>query len=782
MMNKRFLTQSISCALITTSVFGALSYSFERNEPKKIDLNGFKNALTNIEHFSNQNQGLVATRVSKNVTDVIVATIEKEVKKKISASRIKIVKDLALKKSEEKYIVVNKNWNEIKPSFPEATLLVDSVSLVSSAPLSTNEFKQYEINNSEMISLKRFYSEMINIECFASSVIPQLNIENKKDLKEIEANVAVEKDDLDMLGYSKAEPEKNLDSPKFSAAKEALNSEDIVSNDYTTNTEAESVPTSATSYMEASENNNDIEKIEANIAVDMTETEDEVKLTQSAVIANSAPIETRAQVVDEVDDLVMFDYSKAAPKKIFNSPISSTVKEVIKREIHSETVSDSKVNARMNIQNHKLKFETTMDTQALKEAMNNEDRVVYDYTTKSQAAPVPSIENAFMGSLEKNNDVEMTTLKLRAKEINMGTHSVRMATGFEFVPDYERSERVDDQAIGEIKFDYSLEKSMSIQTGVVQSLGNIPTRVEIDLLRSEMTVPLINEEGIQKYLEKRSLNIVGSLIMVAIDESIQDVELDREYQGKIYLNKNFKTLPSGSGASYIMILGVSPGNVMLRYLLSNNESSQKIIYLGDGEMYYEDPIFKEGKREVYNFSTRSLLGKKVKELNIQADKVGFFGAKVSSKKKALSAYEINVPTIVENERKYLEFKHLDSTLYVGTQNVNEIEVPGQDFINKVLEQKDMKNLGQRCLIQINLSKDIRDVKANGKNKQGEMFVELNYLDNDGNFSNETPELAEKIFIGGDQEGLIGIRVDYTDGSTGFLKSYCSEGSYLVEQL
>lgn len=717
-MNKRFLTQSISCALITTCVFGALSYSFERYEPKKIDLNGFKNALTNIEHISNKNPVFAPTRISKNVTEVIVSTIEKEVKKKISASRMRIANNFSPKKPEQKFTIVNKNWNEIKPSFPEATLLVDSVSLVSSAPsaesLGSNEFIQYEINNNEMISLKRFYSDMINVEYFANSEIPQFQIEN---------------------------------------------------------TIVES-------------------KVEADIAIDMNQMEDAVKLTQSADIANNEPVETKSDVAKEVanetieneDDLLMFDYSKASTKKIFNAPISSAVKEAIEREIHTEQANGSNVVAKVTIQKPKLKFETTMDTQALKEAMNNEDSVIYDYTTKTQAAPVPSIANAFLGSLEKKNEVEMTTLKLQAKEINMGTHSVRLATGFEFVPDYERSERMDDQAIGEIRFDYSLDKSMSIQTGVVQSLGNIPTRVEIDLLRSEMIVPLINEEGIQKYLEKRSLNIVGGLIMIAIDESIQDVELDREYQGKIYLNKNFKTLPSGNGASYIMILGVSPGNVMLRYLLSNNESSQKIIYLGDGEMYYEDPIFKEGKREVYNFSTRSLLGKKVKELNIQADKVGFFGAKVSSKKKALNAYEINVPTIVKNERKYLEFKHLDSALYIGTQNVNEIEVPGQDFINKVLAQKDMMALGQRCLIQINLSKDIRDIKANGKNKQGEMFVELNYLDNDGNFSNETPELAEKVFIGGDQEGLIGIRVDYSDGSSGFLKSYCSEGSYLVEQL
>ena len=93
----------------------------------------------------------------------------------------------------------------------------------------------------------------------------------------------------------------------------------------------------------------------------------------------------------------------------------------------------------------------------------------------------------------------------------------------------------------------------------------------------------------------------------------------------------------------------------------------------------------------------------------------------------------------------------------------------------------VSSLRDRCVVQLNLSKDIREIKSSGKNKNGEMFVETNFLDKDGNFSNES-EMAEKVFIIGDMSGQFGVRLDYTDGTTDFLKTFCSEGTYLVEQL
>lgn len=503
------------------------------------------------------------------------------------------------------------------------------------------------------------------------------------------------------------------------------------------------------------------------------------EITASDLATNANPIN---------DELVVFDYSEKEAiletpkmKKIFDAPISNTVKEAIERAVHKSPV--------MAMNTHKKKFAAntteTSSLESLEKVMEDEDNLVFDYSQNAQSAvtkkDVASEISAFTDAEAPDTTAQVEFI-IKAQEINLNTLKSRKAYGYEFVPDYDRSERTDDQATGEIKLGYSLAKNMNTQTGIVQSQGMIPTRVELNLAKKGMNVPLLNEVGIQKFLEKKQADVVGNILMVAVDPSIFDVEIDSDHQFKIFLSEKFKLMDTQANASYVLFLGVKTGNVSLRYLLANKESAQKVVYVGDGQMYFEDPDFVNTQREIYNFTTRNLLGRKVKELNIDGSDVSFLGTKTTAKKKALNAYEIKVPEMVDNSRKYLEFKHLGNSLFVGTENTTAIEIPGKDFIGKVLEVNELSELGSRCMVQLNLSKDLRDIKASGKNMQGEMFVEATFLDNDGNFSRDNSELSEKVFLSGDMEGLFNVRLDYTDGSTEFLKTFCSEGAYLVEQL
>ncbi|HLW56518.1 MAG TPA: hypothetical protein VKY27_03980, partial [Bacteriovoracaceae bacterium] len=64
------------------------------------------------------------------------------------------------------------------------------------------------------------------------------------------------------------------------------------------------------------------------------------------------------------------------------------------------------------------------------------------------------------------------------------------------------------------------------------------------------------------------------------------------------------------------------------------------------------------------------------------------------------------------------------------------------------------------------------------------------LDQDGKFYDSVGPKSNKIIILGEnfgpidqsQDGKVNIKIDYLDGSTRFLSSYCSPNTYLVEQL
>lgn len=520
--------------------------------------------------------------------------------------------------------------------------------------------------------------------------------------------------------------------------------------------------------------------------------QDEVKIIQPSAERKETPEE---KPEEKNDEMVVFDYSNMAEpvsgtvaekkimdEKLYERPLSSTVKEAISRELSkSPTEKIAQAPAKKELLN-------TVEIDDQKIELESEENIVYDYSkNKPEMKGSPTKENEIESAISAftnpaKAEEQNTQFTIKAKEINLNTHRISVASAFEFVPDYERGDRADDQASGEINFGYSLNGKMNTQTGVIQARDVITTRVELNLgLVNGIEIPLINEEGMQQFLINQGLAAEGNLILLSLDSSVVDTEIDSKFDQRFYFDRTFKLLTNNTDASYVMYAGVKNGNIMIRYLLDNKESAQKIVYVGEGEMYFERASFIKSNRETYTLTTRNLLGQKNKELIIDGNAISFFNTNHAAKKKALNAYEIKVPTMASGMRKYLEFKHLKNNIFVGTSGQKEIEIPSNEFIAKVLEMNEVDALKERCVVQLNLSKDIREMKVSGKNKSGEMYIETNFLDKDGNFSKDS-EMSEKAFIVGDMEGQFGVRFEYTDGSSEFLKTFCSEGTYLVEQL
>ena len=718
MMKKSLFVKTFTGLITTTLVAGAFTYSSDRFQPKKVDFQAFRNASANIQ-FLAQKSEIKKDAVVTDVTSRIVKSIEKEIKSKILRTRYSMIpKKVVIAKS-----VVAKNWNDIRPEISSIDMAIKSLRMSSNS--TDKAIAEYEINNQELIKLYGYEFESLQYETYTNALIATY-----------EANEPVASE---VVGISEA------------ASKQEIVKVDVVS------------------ILQASIKGNEAEEI------------------------TQAEVATKENVVN--DELVMYDYSASASvendqpklKKMFNSPISDSVKNAIDRAVQSS----NKVMNTQNVVSRKRiasTIQTTTESDVLEKAMSDEDNIIYDYSVNNQmAAAKPAKQttaqaiSAFMAAADESS-VSQIDFTMTVSEINLSTQKTRQTIGFEFVPDYDRADRMDDQSSGEIKLGYSLAGDATTITGVVQAYGLIPTRVELNLTSKVLNIPMLSEVGIQKFLSKKETGVTGNLLMVAVDSNITDVEIDSDYQYKVFFSDKFKMLKSRENASFILFLGVKTGNTLIRYLLENKESAQKIVYVGDGEMYFEDPTFVSTQREIYTFTTRSLLGKKVKELNINAEDVSFFGTKITTKKKALNAYEIKVPELVDNSRKYLEFKNTGSSLFVGTKNRLDLEIPGNDFIARVMQANQLSELGERCMVQLNLVKDIRDIKVSGKNKAGEMFAETSFLDNDGNFSRDNSELSEKVFITGALEGIFNVRLDYTDGSTDFLKTFCSEGAYLIEQL
>jgi hypothetical protein len=730
MITKKVLYSS-SCALLAAFLLSQIHIPVKHKIYSEVNYTAFVNLASNVQAITAEPKTQAPVTADTTVTNDIIKVIDKEVSGQIKHTRHGFVKP---KIKNAPVVTVVEKLEAVKP---------DAVELV----------------------------EQPVVETLAAV---------KKSVEEI----AEEKEVADLIAEDLTKYEiDNKDAV-------ALNGFAVERNDYST---FENIKLAA-SYNEV---------IKDEVVVGQASTEDKSTAPIEAdEVKTIQPATTRQEVVQKIkeeagDDLTMFDYSdKAADKKVeaptviakqsidqklYERPLSKTVQQAINREMGSAPIkklAPGMSTQRIAYSEPAEKSTTRIDDQEID--LNSDQNLVFNYT-KDNTPKVAEETEAFAAETPVNT--HETQFVLVAKEINLSTQKVRQSYGYEFVPDYDRAERMDDQTSGVINLGYSLSGEMNTQTGVIQAQGMIPTRVELNLGTTKgLEVPLINEAGIQKFFQKQNLSIEGNLLMIALDPSIADTEIDSTYAQKILLDKNFKLATAANGASYVLFVGVKTGNILVRYLLTNKESAQKILYVGDGEMAFESPNFSSSQRETYTFTTRNLLGQKKKELIISGDAISFFNTTNNAKKKALNAYEIKVPTLVSGMRKYLEFKHLKDSIFVGAWNEKDIEVPSNEFIGKVLEVNQVNSLKERCVVQLNLSKDLREIKANGKNRSGEMFVETTFLDKDGNFSRDNSELAEKAFIVGDMEGLFNVKLEYTDGSTEFLKSFCSEGSYLVEQL
>jgi hypothetical protein len=108
-------------------------------------------------------------------------------------------------------------------------------------------------------------------------------------------------------------------------------------------------------------------------------------------------------------------------------------------------------------------------------------------------------------------------------------------------------------------------------------------------------------------------------------------------------------------------------------------------------------------------------------------------------------------------------------------------IPSIDYIGHVLQVMKIDRLAEGCIVQLNFGKKIKDVMVSGRSFDRLPF-DVYYLNSQGKFLREMSPLTEKVFVHGEGEGFISLKVDYQDETSELLNTVCSKSSYLVEQL
>jgi hypothetical protein len=301
--------------------------------------------------------------------------------------------------------------------------------------------------------------------------------------------------------------------------------------------------------------------------------------------------------------------------------------------------------------------------------------------------------------------------------------------------------------------------------------------VNIPLLSHQTVYQMAENNLIENYQEK-------AYLLVELDDHIEDVNIIGHGVHKIYLNRNYRVVNSGdSDYSYIMFLGAPAGNQIVSYKMSDNKVVTKIAHLTKDELHFDINIITKEISDQLIIEEYNLLSKRSTPLEIYSKNIIRLHDNSTPSKRGMGVYEFDKNASIFGVRSYYELKHLKESIFVGVVGSRVVKIPTEEVIAKVLHQFKITDFKDQCIVQIDLSEKVpRTIDYHGILENGGMHIELLALDGDGHFYSEIGLDTKKIFLKGEKQGYMGIRLDLANDTNVYLTSFCSDQTYLIEQL
>ena len=394
------------------------------------------------------------------------------------------------------------------------------------------------------------------------------------------------------------------------------------------------------------------------------------------------------------------------------------------------------------------------------------------------------ITNALAATQKNDEEGGNSRTIIRANEIILNSSADAAMASYELAPSHDLNQRVNDNGEGIVNLNINLSNSHSVFRGTILKRGMMRTIINLILEPGTMSIdiPIFSQETMSDILEKHNLDGRGGFALLELDEEIDTLDIDAGFDKKLFYNENFKEVETMGDATYVLYLGIIPGNTLLKVRTVNNHYAEKVIHVVENEVLFETPLATDPSEQMLILKERNILAKEAKDLEIFENEIKYFNRNIKATQEASNMYKMKMPSQILGMRKYLEFSHIGETIYVGTWDQTKLEIPSKDFIESVMGTLELDNLKGRCLIQVNLQKEIKALSVSGDTIRGPMNLQEYYLDKDGTMTDEITELVKKAFFVGDLQGLINMKVDYLDGTQEYLQSFCSDETYLVEHL
>jgi hypothetical protein len=357
-------------------------------------------------------------------------------------------------------------------------------------------------------------------------------------------------------------------------------------------------------------------------------------------------------------------------------------------------------------------------------------------------------------------------------------------TDFDLVPYYDLNEVKSDNGTGSISIpvtsqgsDYSTFRASVAARGLVRT--NFEISAQDELL---INIPVFEIGALADILDKHEIaEEYGSHFLVDLGSGLDSTTIEGKFKKKIFLNDRYRVVEEGSSYRFELYLDVEPGNHMVKYMDMKGRVAEKIIHISQGEVTYDEPHIEKSRYVDIDLFEENLISKKLDKVDIDRNFVTFFNRSKASKKIGLNRYKVNVPIKDASFRRYISIGE-ENPVYLGFRNIKKATIPSEEYVNYIKSLFQLAESSKACVVQMNLTSHLKDFRANVTSDKETGSYEIYFMDKDGTFSREMTGLSERAFVVSHDFGVINARIDYANGKTEYIQSFCTENLYLIEQL
>jgi hypothetical protein len=362
--------------------------------------------------------------------------------------------------------------------------------------------------------------------------------------------------------------------------------------------------------------------------------------------------------------------------------------------------------------------------------------------------------------------------------------------GFEVRFQDNSSEVIEDYGDGEVTITQALAHPRMTRSLVLLKRGFAPTNTDLILQEGaeSVSLPVIPEERMSELTVPFESNGVIGAVLVELADETDKAMLDVPFGKVMTLDGDMRETTS-EDFRYQLFLGVKAGNALLTYV-HGNEVTNKIIHIHEHELTYEANFFEKNNLSRVSLWQEDLLSREKAPLITASENVKVFVKNNHGEKLNQNTYKINFGKVLLGGRNYLELSHEAEPVFIGTRSEMNLVIPSENFMRHILGSLPEGQLGNRCLIQVNMKNKVSDVSVGAESVDQGLMVNTQFLDADGRFYDSASEKTRKVIVFGENQGSetqelsgkVNLKITYLDGSVDYLGTYCSPNSYLVEQL